>query len=227
MDNYFWEVSAVVIILVFLVVIPLYKASNTRKRDQVLLTVAEKLNMEYVPFGLPELYADHTKAELFDEQSVEIRNIMIQAAEERNLKVMDVVVHEWIGSDRKEITQTVLLVDDSMLGLPPFFLEAKGPMDGIRTALRGGAIELEAHPNFHRLYTLASTEPEATFKLFNGELASFFEKQSDWTVQSHAQGLLVYNAGYLPSAERYEEFVVELLQVVSQLEQAANLPEAT
>lgn len=186
-----------------------------RKRKEALMELAARMGFahEHKPvFNTQGVYA---QLRLFNRgRSKKIRNALMQSSDGRTLQFFDYQYTTGSGKNSTTTMQTVLMLQDANLSLPPFNMQPESFMHRAAKWFVGEDIDFEAHPEFSRKYFLKSDAEAEVRELFAGRLCQFFEQHLGWSVESDNGVLMVYKTGKRMRLKNYEGFMKEALTII-------------
>jgi hypothetical protein len=166
-----------------------------KKRSEALQAIANDLNFSFLRKDNDSLLAVYNTFALFSKgHSKKISNVMNGISNDMEITIMD--YKYTVGSGRNSATyiQTLIVIQSSLLQLPPFILSPENIFHKIGAVFGYKDIDFSSHPKFSKQYLLRSDDEDSVRETFNDELLNFYEKDKGLSTEGDHDKFIYYRS---------------------------------
>jgi len=185
-----------------------------KKRSEALQAIANALNFSFLRKDDDSLLAIYNNFALFSKgHSKKISNVMNGSSGDMEITIMD--YRYTVGSGRNSATyiQTLIVIQSSMLQLPPFTLSPENVFHKIGAVFGYKDIDFSSHPKFSKKYLLRSDDEDSVRETFSDELLNFYEKDKGLSTEGDHDKFIYYRSAKRISPKDIQAFLQEAINL--------------
>lgn len=204
-----------------------WATQQEKKRTAAMQALAQRLGWAYESAPFITILSGPSRFELFTSgRSQEIRN---HVAGERNGRPTSVFDHSYVtGSNKSRAVwrQTVVHVQLPGAELPPFALRPEHAIHKLGGLFGYQDIDVEADPEFSRLYLLRGEDEAAIRALFDADVRDFFHRQPRSCAEAAGADLYFWRTSKIVKPEEIDGLLDQAVDLAGRLARRAALPPA-
>ena len=202
-----WIALAFVVVFALLIFVA---QRMEKKRTEALRGVAAGMGLEFAETDETGLQSGFSGFMLFGHgRSRTIKNVAYGGVGDSAVMLFDYSYTTGSGKNSSTHPQTVAFLQSDGLDLPEFVARPEGLFDKIGQVLGYQDIDLPAHPEFSRRYTLRGTDERRIRAFFTGDVARFFEANAGLSVEAKFDRFILYRPNRRLAPEQWRDWLAK------------------
>ncbi len=179
-----------------------------KKRTEALEAAAKSMGLDFSRLPESQLLPSLSTFPLFSQgHAKKAINVLSGIADEIGISIFDYRYTTGGGQHQHVHSQTVVVLESSVLDLPPFSLKPQNVIHNIGKAFGYKDIDWDTHPEFSKKYLLRSKDEPTVRQVFTPDILEYYEARPGLSTEAGSNRLIFFRSSKKVKPENLPAFL--------------------